>query len=1120
MLALCPVTRWKSAWVQRCLSHTALILTAGHVANNEVTPGNYSSGVLEVASGSFTLDYNDSSPAQTKFYKVKLLVKTGTRKPFATTTVVDYAVLEIAPPPPVNISRLVPREVVADPLGVANPPQFFIIHHPDGKPKQVSRPRAGLQPCVRVISGVTFRWFFDCDCDKGTSGSPIFMFTTNDADPANGTLVGIATEIFPNNPAGSTAPGGRGELNAGPPSSKVQEDFIRPAQDPVEIFRMVVLFDRSGSMDLIGTTGQRKIAEAKSAVSLFYSLLRYANTAPPPGPPIPHDVGLVSFSTNPTSELANPPGIVQFTPVTRPTLNARIAALEPTDLTAIGDALVLGQSIISGTAIGTRSPYLLLLTDGIETAGITSMDNANVGTTRVDVIGFGRDSELNGEGLSRLATRHHGVYTRSNDGLQLKKFFAAIYGSVFEQTNLDPIDQIPAGNAAVAPIPFNVTNETMLQVVLGWEHPDAFLELSLQSPSGTILDGNSPGVVADRSGTWTHLRLELPYNGEPAGTWFALVTRREEGQLRYRGHLSCVKAVAFSPDSKSFISGAADRSLLLQDVQVPHPIRTFFYTADHPSDRDGITGVAFLSEGANALTLGTQDGLILWDVARGRPIRTYEDGDVDSLGNHLAYSPARNLAAVAQKNRVAIWDVDSGELLHVLFWEAKDEVTALAFTPDGTSLVIGLSPYSQDTALILADVSSGQMQQSYPANDVPLCIVVSQNGQYLAAGFSSAEVILYDLSAGIVVDAFTVSSPPMSLAFSPDSNFLLIGGSAWGSGPAQLSLRDLSANSTLILEGHDPDQNIPAVAFSPDGKLAVSGSCDETLLLWHIPDGTPVFAPLDVTERIFVSSIVTSEVFMAPLLYEGPVSYYTGDALYPQVILRANNGIRVRSHVFLDIEAPERAIGEVIMEHEPYREENLVMHGDPLDQRQSALILFQNSQTEPLIPMLPIQTFELFDDASHYDGGIEPDGIFGNEISGITLYEGNYTLRAYSDWGSPILIHRETSWTIYVGIGIDSSKTTVETSPAIPVPGQIIAFRFFPRDVYGSALGPGRSNSFMVEAIQGTELQGGLYDWGDGSYEQKLVWFGDGDVALIVRQPDRNPIILSANNLHDEKSGR
>jgi hypothetical protein len=470
-----------------------LILTAAHCISTDD----------EAASGSFTLDFQTNCagarPAgyNPKFYKMRRVVRTGFARPAGDMRPpLDYSIVQIDTGP--SGIGVPPVSIRADAPTLGE--QLFVIHHPRGATKKISR--QPTDPTCAVNSGSSSTVLvYACDSDNGSSGSPVF--------DAMGRVVAV----------NDWAPGACN--NQGQTGTVILQDFLTEPL-PLRDVNVVAVFDRSGSMSLSGLSGTPKIQEARQAAALFISLLRTTAS---------HQAGLVSFSTTPALDF----GLAPVNATNKNTLigpvppgnSGVVGALSPGGSTTIGGGLRTAQRQLPAPGPTTNTPAILLMTDGLQnTPPMIEEVEAELGETRLCIIGFGSEANLDGPLLTRLARAHDGLYTRAGEGLELKKFFVLCFGNIFETgISLDPISVIPAGATEAEAIRLGVCGEESLTVVLGWEHAEAGLILSLVTPAGDTITQSTPGVEGSSGDTWAYLRLQLPLNGQRDGNWQVRVSR-------------------------------------------------------------------------------------------------------------------------------------------------------------------------------------------------------------------------------------------------------------------------------------------------------------------------------------------------------------------------------------------------------------------------------------------------------------------------------------------------------------------------------------------------------------------------------------------------------------------
>jgi hypothetical protein len=499
------------------------VITAGHCMANPID---------DAKSSSVTFDYgvncDGTRPGSynARFYKVKEVV----RQRFADGTANDYCLLRLKVPP--GGLGITPSPMRFDIPGPGE--QVFGIHHPNGAVKKLSILHPGF---ATVTSSGPTAIRVNLDVSGGSSGSGVF-------DTA-GRITGVLSN------------GGACSLSYFP-AATIQQDIATPTPITRDV---MLVFDRSGSMSLPGTSGLSKIEEARAAASLFVQLVR-AGTG--------NRLGLVSFSTMASSPVdfalaavsaANKTTLIGPAPYT----TGVVGSLAPGGSTTIGGGLNAAYAQLVPAA-NPRS--VLLFTDGLQnTPPMVDPKDSSPTDIKIDAIGYGTPASLDGAMLTALATLHGGQYVLADTNLKLQKFFALAFGNIFEAGLLmDPEFVLPKDQQTATPVPFNVCEDEAITVVVGWDNREAQLLVEVTTPLGTIVTEGSPGVESSSSRTWTFMRIALPHSGERDGTWKATVFRPGGGG----------EFPPPSPEVRYFINVVASGGAVLRRM----PDRVKYYTGD------------------------------------------------------------------------------------------------------------------------------------------------------------------------------------------------------------------------------------------------------------------------------------------------------------------------------------------------------------------------------------------------------------------------------------------------------------------------------------------------------------------------------------------------------------
>lgn len=214
----------------------------------------------------------------------------------------------------------------------------------------------------------------------------------------------------------------------------------------------------------------------------------------------------------------------------------------------------------------------------------------------------------------------------------------------------------------------------------------------------------------------------------------------------------------------------------------------------------------------------------------------------------VALSPDGSLIVVATSLGVELLDSGTLEVVHIL--RATDEVESarcVAFSPDGTLVAaqvkgVGVAVWnvhSGETIHVLTR-SAGAWTWSYPGKTV----VFIPGGDLLAALDLRNNILVWSLDTGSMVQVVkTFINEPYSLAASPDGRWLALSSTPWIVVYDTRTWRAVHVFEWAAGMPHRSYNRLP-VAFSPDSRF-VAASGTEKVRIWDMETGEAV---LDLPE--------------------------------------------------------------------------------------------------------------------------------------------------------------------------------------------------------------------------------------------------------------------------------
>jgi serine/threonine protein kinase len=308
------------------------------------------------------------------------------------------------------------------------------------------------------------------------------------------------------------------------------------------------------------------------------------------------------------------------------------------------------------------------------------------------------------------------------------------------------------------------------------------------------------------------------------------------------GHTHGVLSVALLPGGRRALSCSMNE-VILWDTSDGSKLRDFSFrdqTLESLREPDlrkriqvcPISSIAISGDGRRAL-LGGSTNLILWDLERWKKLDSFPGGEhTGSINSSVAIAANGKWGLHTDQNAVVrIWDLEKRNRLTGGF---VGHVVCLSY--DGNRVLTGqrsrFGGIADMVRLHLYDVKSREQIGVFGEHrSEVVCVAISAHGKRgLSAGRGDNEAILWNLDTfKPVLHLKGHTKQVQAVAISPDGRLALS-----GSDDTTVRLWNLATGKEAArFTKHSLPVN--CVAFSPGGRLAVSGSEDQTVGVWMLP---------------------------------------------------------------------------------------------------------------------------------------------------------------------------------------------------------------------------------------------------------------------------------------------
>lgn len=318
------------------------------------------------------------------------------------------------------------------------------------------------------------------------------------------------------------------------------------------------------------------------------------------------------------------------------------------------------------------------------------------------------------------------------------------------------------------------------------------------------------------------------------------------------GHAKDVTALRVSKDRKHLFSSSRDRRCIFWNLEGDEPVRDVPFSSCVCMTTPLCDGTLYAASDSSRIMFyegKSEKGRIVENIAL--PSREAFAMDLSSDGSRLAYSSG--------DRDCYLIDTASGKSCKIADGVHDAFVNAIRFSPDGRYVVTNaVDEYGSSAGCILAvsDTLDGRILRKYTEKDLGLCAPWGDADLHVAEGKDGVNPVTGRYDRHLIEKSpdrnkYLVMhiNSPFGAAFSPDGKLIAVAcrdksvvvydwidNKVFKHLGVKKSKCDVGGEPSAGYSFYGHSNEVKSVAFMPDGKGLISGSWDNSCILWDLSE--------------------------------------------------------------------------------------------------------------------------------------------------------------------------------------------------------------------------------------------------------------------------------------------